>query len=300
MPVSSGDDSPMSARSRVSRRELLVAGTGFAISGVAGCLFAPDRLSRSAPTVTPVPVHPDAGFSLKAVDHPTAVELGDPVRYEFAVENNSDESRRFETAVRSESLDSAWRWFHRVARDIRPGDRATFELQEPSFQFLSRREVTIEALDRRFTIDGVARTFAVGEWAPVFARLVYPDYLEVRPFEIRVDTILVADDQPTGEPPGRVLVAIAVRHPGRINEIPAPPAAEFSLRTPNRELTPVPNGSVKLPDRDAYAAVRLRPGESVSGWLGFEVARPPSTGELAVRWERRYQDGTRAVEWQAG
>lgn len=281
---------------RRTRRDLIAAVVGGPIVGIAGCSSV--RFGSSPETerrpVTPMPVPQSPIFDLVSFDAPDTAEIGEPVEYALTVRNTDQVPQTFEAVVRSRPIGTDRETRHRVSTLVPAGGTETVSVVEPPFAFVGRRrEVTVDRFDAGpVTIRSAPRRRPVGEWS-FDEEGVPPDRLRVR-----TDRIVRTDIGASGATASWLFASMGATVTDG-TAAPAPALAEFSLITPDGPYDPAPPPeAVPSPlDGDAYERTSLDPNEHVAGWIAFPVPRRWSVLEVLLRWERSYDEGVVAVEW---
>lgn len=283
----------------ITRRRVLTLGGSGLVAGVAGCSIRTDTVGGELETETlsPAPVGESKYLKLTSLNYPQTVELQKPFRYLFTVKNtDSRDQSRFETAIRTTTLETGERSVERVAVKIPPGEQHTVEMTHPPFRYLGRREIQIDAFDRTFSVEGVRMTRSLGELT-FEEGWTLPDDLKVG-----VDELALADAPTTAENTQWAFAAVTVWLRRSGTPTSAPPPETFTMQTPSEQYEPStpPDELVPPPLEVAveqYHDRRLQPWNFITGWLAYNIPTGRSIADLRMRWERTYDEGTVAVEW---
>lgn len=303
----SGADSPSGRSTPRSRRQVLALAASGVSVGLTGCAWAqsssaPDRAENSA---TPAPVPEGPGFELVSVDYPETIELLEPVRYTFTVKNTGGQNH-FETTIQSVNPATKQSYDHQVTMTIPLGETKPITVDEPSFRYLGRRDIRIDVFDREFTIQGVGKTYDVGDWAwghpitePDARPLPNNQFLSIK------DVEMVGAETQAQTQRWLIVTVFAINSTGGPDAgskiVTSPPATAYFLETPAGEFEPVNPPALVAPpefDDNRYEATELTPQESILGLLAFPVPDGVAVAELRVGWKRTFDEGTLVLYWE--
>lgn len=268
----------------------MLALCGAAATALAGCSGSSGDEGTTRPaTGTPTAAAAGDGgapLSVRSVDAPAAVEIGQSYPVGFVVENPADASRTLRTPV-SVRVGDEWRAFRRVEVQVPPGT-TTVERAFASPRYLGTYRFRLDDPTAEWRVETTERRVAFGE------PFTTPGGLSLAVLGGRFTDSYDEGGNSTVTPGSdRQFLLVRVRIENSTDgSVTLPPFGVFHVRTADTTY------SVALDDPSQRIAVE--PGHSSVIELPFVVPGSVSAGDVAVRWTPTYPSGRTVVVWRTG
>ena len=229
---------------------------------------------------------------LLSVEAPPRVQLGEPARYRFTVENAAEAPRTVEPTV-----DARWRSSGWTGQDswgpveVPAGGRHTFESSTFTNEYLETVELRISGFDAVFPVEFVEKQLPLSEGCrdPLDREVAVEDitfkssytYTEddtYRVVELDGDLQFVFVD-----------VVVVNRTDGSLR---APPRGSFTLMESDET-----HHSIPMEGDAGYEARELSWGSRASGRVAFKTPGSLSRDDLRIRWRESFDGGDVGVIW---
>ena len=300
------------------RRRTMLGALGSGIAVLAGCSGGPEAEPAGAATETtgpgtelaggaepspasteadrPAERTPEEGnadrLRLLSVEAPPRVQLGEPARYRFTVENPAEAPQTVEPTVNARRGSSGWTgqdgW---EPVEVPAGGRHTFESSTFTNEFLETVELRISQFDAVFPVEFVEKQLPLSEGyrdplgrevavedVSVQSSYTYTRDDEYRVVELDGDLTFVFLD-----------VEVVNRTDGSLQ---APPRGSFTLMGGDET-----HYSIPMEGDAGYEARELSWGSRASGRVAFKTPGSLSSDDFRIRWRESFDGGDVGVIW---
>lgn len=273
------------------RRRALALFGGFAtLSGCSAIGGSETATPSAAPSdgTTPAPATTDE-LEVVGVDAPESVEVNAPYEFTLRVRNPTDRPGAFQSRLSLRIGDGEWNHLEGgVGAEVPPGATRELSTSLPPIAFLNTYDLRLDAVERSWTFETVARRLPFGDGFET------PRSLTVTVLGGSFTTSYAGggNESDARTPPSGskwVVVRVEVENPGD-EVVTFPPLGAFTLLTDGSEHAvrlSDPNDGVELSMDRARIEIPFVVPEDVTG------------DELTVRWEPVYGDRRTAAAWSA-
>ncbi|WP_233274659.1 cupredoxin domain-containing protein [Haladaptatus cibarius] len=240
----------------------------------------------------------DGQFSLVSSDVPKEVVLGEQFTLGFTIKNNGDSASTFESPIEVNGSEGGSQQSGTIqTEEIPPGETTTWST-ELSYPYESTVNYLIGAFEKSISVKVVGPDLSVSE------TFVSPNELA-----ITVRDIVLTDHYryESGAGPmedveaddNRQWAFVTVNAENRFRMRQSLPKGEtFSLLVGGRKQKPSDiakqEGKYEL---ERFGSRDVASGESLSGWLAYEISADRSASDLAIEWQSGDGSGSWSAQW---
>lgn len=229
---------------------------------------------------------------------PKEVVLGEQFTLGFTIKNNGDSASTFESPIEVNGSEGGSQQSGTIqTEEIPPGETTTWSTKL-SYPYISTVNYLIGAFEKSFSVKVVAPTLSVGE------TFVSPNEVAIT---IRDITLTDHYRYETGAGPmedveaddNRQWAFVTVNAENRFRMRQALPKGEtFSLLVGGRKHKPSDiakqEGKYEL---ERFGSRDVASGESLAGWLAYEISADRSVSDLAIEWSASDGSGSWSAQW---
>ncbi|GAA0224529.1 cupredoxin domain-containing protein [Haladaptatus pallidirubidus] len=240
----------------------------------------------------------DGQFSLVSSNVPKEVVLSEEFTLEFTIKNNGDSVETFESPIEVNGSEGGSQQSGSIQTDeIPPGETTTWSTSL-TYPYVSTVNYLVGAFEKSFSVKFVAPTLSVGETfvspnevAITIRDIVLTDHYRYETGDGRMEDV-ESDDN-------RQWAFVTVNAENRFRMRQALPKGEtFTLIAGGRKLKPSDiakqEGKYEL---DRFGSRDVASGESLAGWLAYEIPADRSASDLAVEWRASDGSGSWSAQW---
>ncbi len=237
------------------------------------------------------------GFALTSVNVPNEVVMGKEFTLEFTIKNNGTSARAFQSPIDVSTGSGTQQSGTLETGTIPPGKTKTWS-KKLSYPYVSTVTYNLAEFGKSFSVNIVGKTLSIGETfsSPNSVAVTVQDitltshYRFVRGNGEVVD--VEADD-------GRqwAFVTVKAKNEFRMRQS-LPKRDSFHLLVGKREDKPTQirkeEGKYKL---ERFGRRDVASGESLTGWLAYDISADRSADELSVKWNGSDSNGSWWTRW---